>query len=50
MAKGKPTAQNGKGSKRLHDRTKISDEQMQSNWDLIFGKKDKDKQNDDDKK
>ncbi len=30
---------NGKGSGRYHARTKISPEQMQSNWDKAFGKK-----------
>jgi hypothetical protein len=34
---------NGKGSGRLHDRTKLSDEEMQVKWDRIFGKKDKPK-------
>lgn len=33
--------QNGKGSGRYHARTKISSDEMQSNWDRIFGKKDK---------
>ena len=33
--------QNGKGSKRLHARTKKSHEEMQSNWDKAFKKKDK---------
>ena len=31
----------GKTDKRLHDRTKLSDEEMQKRWDAIFGKKDK---------
>ena len=31
----------GKGSGRLHDRTKLSDEEMKKRWDAIFGKKDK---------
>lgn len=35
--------QNGKGSKRLHARTKINHEAMQSNWDRIFKSKDKPK-------
>ena len=30
----------GKGSGRLHDRTKLSDEEMKKRWDAIFGKKD----------
>jgi len=34
---------NGKGSKRLHDRTKLKHEEMQNKWDRIFGKKDKPK-------
>ena len=34
---------NGKGDKRLHDRTKVSHEEMQSNWDRIWGKKEKPK-------
>ena len=33
----------GKGSGRLHDRTKLSDEEMKKRWDAIFGKKDKPK-------
>lgn len=32
---------NGKTDKRLHARTKKSHEEMQSNWDRIFGKKDR---------
>ena len=31
---------NGKGDKRLHDRTKLSDEEMQERWDKAFPKKD----------
>ena len=42
---------NGKGHERLHDRTKVTHEEMQSNWDKAFGKKKKpeekkDKKND----
>ena len=32
---------NGKGSGRLHARTKVSGEQMQSNWDKAFPPKKK---------
>lgn len=34
---------NGKGDKRLHDRTKLKHEEMQDKWNRIFGKKDKSK-------
>ena len=31
---------NGKSDKRLHDRTKLNDEEMQERWDKAFSKKD----------
>ena len=38
---------NGKGSGRYHARTKISNDQMQNNWDRIFGKKTEEKAKED---
>lgn len=41
---------NGKGDKNLHKRQQCSDEQMLSNWERAFGKKEKtDRPNNDEK-